>query len=261
MTSPTKETLNPSIETDLFENKDSGVTFWVGQVATPERVILPNVFTATRRLRASVYIAKRYLPESARQTDGGEADTEDERAYQFSVLERCKDEDSPATGQVIGTARLILKGQEGLSLPVEVFFPEVFSDHPAPTGSFEASRFIAEHTNPRIQHAVSLILMQTMSAYAHIDGPSSIYAVIEESLAHYFERVGIPFQRLAAAKTLPEYGGSENLPSVFDPRSVIKSIQTSLINAKLTSWLTQRSILSLDSAQHEAIILGDSPAV
>lgn len=239
---------DPYTETQVFDGEIQDETrYWLGAVAEPGIVTHGDELRCAYILRANVYIGRRYLSEEERSQDGGECDPDDTRSHQLVVMEKVAD----GHARAIGTSRLIVKRDTGDALPIETFFPDVFVGHEAPAGSVEASRFIALHGDPRIQHAVSLILMLTMGVYAHIDSAHRIYATIEEPLARYFERVGISFERLAPKRQLGAYGNSENLPAVFKPLDVIDAIQNRTPNAIAISTFMGQCLCALGGAYRD----------
>lgn len=229
----------PTVETVVFDDS-SDARFWIGRVATMDDVILSEEYTAARQLRANVYIDKEgFLPESFRMDDGGESDADDNRSIQFAVIENCADE-----YRLVGTSRLIVKRHEDEPLPVETMFSEAFAENPAPIGSTEASRFIAEYPNKFTKHLISLSGIRAMELEALNRGFEPIYAVIEEKLAGMFKFIGIPFEQMTELRYLEEYS-TPNMAVEIDPNELMKRIEEDITGQLPLSQFFQGSLASL----------------
>ena len=217
----------PKVDTALFDQMPQSEV-WLGVVATEADIVLPNIYRAARILRANRYIELGYLPENARQSDGGEMDEDDARSTHFVAVE--KDSDG---ANVIGTMRSIVKRDENDLLPIEHYFPEVFEDEPAPVGSVEASRFISSNQDKGLQRAVSLGLMRAVNTQAFDQARQPIYAVIEAPLERLFRLVGLPIERIADAKPLAAYGNTKNMAVKFDPKEIMEVVDNDINSEKL----------------------------
>lgn len=233
------ESYIPTVETAVFDELPDA-HFWVGKVALPGEVLLNDEYTAARQLRANIYIDKEgFLDEESRMADGGEMDVDDDRSIQFAVIENIGDRK-----RVVGTSRLIVKRSSDDLLPVEQLFPEAFENSPAPIGSSEASRFIAQHPNKMTKHLISLSEIRAMDLEALAHGYEPIYAVIEEKLGKMFEFIGIPFDQMTELKYLEEYS-TPNMAVEIDPRRVAEEIKRDLTGELLLSQFFQDALVSL----------------
>ncbi len=246
----TPEVLAPALSSEVFDEHENA-RFWIGVVATPELVSMPEEYTAARRLRANVYIEKyHFLEPSARQVDGGETDVDDARSAQLAVVENRLDDE-----KLVGTARLIQKTNIDEKLPVEMFFPEAFVDADASVGSLEASRFIAQHTDRMTQHTISLSLMRAMAARGHAQGAEYIYAVIESHLARLFEGVGMPFEEIAPEKPIPEYHNTLNMAVRFDPKEIFDVVQRDIKKKEIISTFFEDALVSLGVGHYDETLI------
>lgn len=207
--------LTPSIETKVFEHHPEA-RYWVGAVAVPGSVIMPDEFTSQRRLRANVYINEcAFLPEDAREADGGESDKSDSHATQYVVFENNQ------TTRAVGALRMIQKGP-GL-LPAEELFADEL-DGALPSNSLEASRFIARHTEKTAQTMISIGLVRVAILQA-LTQESDIYAVVEEPLARRFGQIGLVYDVLCSGKVLAEYNNTNNKLLRFQPERIMDIVK------------------------------------
>ncbi len=233
------ETHIPFVETSVFDDMPNA-QFWIGKVAVMGETSLPAEYTAIRQLRANIYIDKEgFLTPESRQSDGGESDEDDSRSILFAVIENMGEEK-----RAVGTTRLIVKRSENDLLPVEKLFPEVFNDTPAPVGSTEASRFIAEHPNKMTKHLISLSGIRAMDLEALDRGFEPVYAVIEARLAGMFDFIGLPYKRMTELKFLEEYS-TPNMAIEIDPKQVREEIKKDLTGQLLLSQFFQDALVSL----------------
>src|SRR5665213_340275 len=81
------ELLTPTIVTEVFVDRPDA-HFWLGLIASGATVAMPVEYQAAGVFRANVYIDEnRFLPDSARRSDGSEADGDDNRSVHFVILE------------------------------------------------------------------------------------------------------------------------------------------------------------------------------
>lgn len=206
---------------------DSGVfyghedkRFAIG-VYSPEQVMSyqpDSVIQAYLRLRANVYVDQAgILGNDSKRHDGTELDENDERSTHFVVLENL-------VGKVAARAcsRLIIKDTaKDQKLPIEDFFPEVFSDG-LPPKSIEVSRFIARVNDDRYDHeakrnqltAKQRIILAEL-AYACINDLGPVFAIVEKNFGRDLRVMGVPTSVVAEPKIIPEYN-SENLGLEID---------------------------------------------
>ncbi len=230
------ESYIPNVETAVFDDMPSA-HYWIGKVAVPGDILLPAEFTAVRQLRANVYIDKEgFLPPEARQEDGGESDEDDDRSIHFAVIENLG-----GKHRVVGTTRMIVKRHENEILPVEYLFPEAFEQKPAPVGSTEASRFIAQHPNKMTKHLISLTGIRSMDLEALERGFEPVYAVIEEKLAKMFDFIGLPYKQMTELKYIEEYS-TPNMAIEIDPTRVRDEIKKDLSGQLLLTQFFQDTL-------------------
>ena len=216
--------LIPSVETDVFKHH-SDSRYWIGAVAVPGNVIMPDEFTAQRRLRANVYINEcEFLPEGAREEDGGESDKSDPHATQYVVFE------NQETIRVVGALRMIEKGYD--LLPAEELFADEI-DGEFPSNSLEASRFIARHQQRTAQTMISVGLVRVAILQA-LTEEKDIYAVVEEPLARRFSQLGLVYDVVCPGKVLAEYNNTNNQLLRFQPERILDTVkEDDLITAYL----------------------------
>lgn len=218
----------PITSSNIFDaNPDAKL--WIGIAGDEMGVYHPGIYTAARILRANKYIEKNFLPETARQSDGGEMDADDWRSSHFVAAEQLED----GKVQVVGNMRSILKRDEDDLLPIEHHFPDAFVDNPAPVGSVEASRFIQDHENKGVGHAISLALMRAVNTQAYEMARQPVYAIIESGLKRRFGIVGLPLEVIAEPRPLADYGNTVNMAVKFDPKEIMDTVDTDIDAAKL----------------------------
>lgn len=229
-----REGLIPVAQTDIF-NDYPGATFWLGVVAAKSEIIHPREVTTSGVLRANVYINEfGYLQPEARQEDGTESDDDDPLSVRFAALERYRGN----LARTVGVIRLIIKDKER-PLPVERFFPEAFS-LPLPTGSAEASRFVARHETKAVQRDIATGLIRALISRAYDEG-SDFYAIVEEPLFVHLRRIGLPCTQIAEPKEIPEYGNTVNTGLLFKPAEVMRVIQEDVSAERLITNYFRRN--------------------
>ncbi|HEU4967229.1 MAG TPA: GNAT family N-acyltransferase [Candidatus Saccharimonadales bacterium] len=210
-----------AVESGVFQDHPEAA-FYLGVIASPGIIYKPREYQAARRLRANVYIdEKHFLPEEARQRDGGESDVDDARSVHFAVIENRGNSELP---RVVGTSRLILKRDGSDRLPVENLFPEAFGPSPAPDSSAEVSRYIARHSERSKQKAVSLALIRAMTAWTLTETRQPVYSIVERPMVRLFDAIELPYEQISDPKMLPEYN-TENMAIELDPEAVFHSVR------------------------------------
>lgn len=205
----------PVFETDIFDSSQDA-HYWIGRVAVPHSVRLPDEYTVQRQLRANVYIDEcSFLPENSRQPDGGETDQHDEHATQYVVLEN-----GDSGVRAVGALRMIEKTD--YLLPAEEFFEDVINE-PLPAGTLEASRFIARHEDRTAQAMIAMGIVRAAMVQA-FQQESPIYAVVEEPLARHFSKMGLPYKVLSSGKIIAEYNNTSNKLLKFQPADVFETV-------------------------------------
>ena len=153
--------------------------------------------------------------------DDDESDADDERSIQFAVVQNLGPDELP---RLTGGARLIVKRELGDSLPVEHYFPEAFTDEPAPLESTEASRVISRNRDKIVRSAVSMGVIRALTMHTYDNGQKPVYVVIEEQLERLYQKVRLPYTPLAPYKHLADYNTS-NMAAAIHPAEVLAAIQ------------------------------------
>lgn len=203
---PGARTPNPETQTRIFETSDKK-PFWVGRIATLSGLEQHRVFDATSILRGETYTSLGFLPPEQIDALGREIDEDDDRSVHFTVLEKPQIANGNGKVNVIGTSRLIVKDTSDKPLPIEKHFPEVFAQNPAPVGSAEGSRLIANHGDKNTQYWAGLSLVRAMTHYSLANNIEADYGLAERSLLRLFDRSGIPTKVLGEPKEVKELGG------------------------------------------------------
>ena len=211
------------VPAEIFANHPDSA-FWIGKVAMGNTVIKPVYYDGLSRLRAKVYVDEmHFLTAENLDTFGRESDQDDARSAHFAVIENASSQNS-GSARVVGSARLILKGTNNKSLPIESYFPEVFEGNPLEDGSIEVSRFIARHENRQTQHTIALALIRAMTHYSIDANLKSAYCIIETPLLNLLTSIGVPIEMLGGSKEIDEYGGVL-FPVKINPYEIIDSIR------------------------------------
>lgn len=199
----------PELQSTIFANHDNA-RFAIGQIAEGYDSLYPEENLAYHRLRANVYIQQtQMISEEYVAPDGGEYDSDDSRSVHVAVLENCGDKQ-----RIVGSMRLISRGDTE-PLPVEKFFPDIFTNNPVPSTSCEVSRYIARHEDRDVQNEISWALFQRSLAAAITHRMGPMYAVIDPSLARIMRLKRVPITELALPTRVEEYN-SVSLPVVID---------------------------------------------
>ncbi|ARJ06085.1 hypothetical protein DVJ78_07485 [Humibacter sp. BT305] len=162
--------------------------------------------------RRRVYVDQTgQLDPSDLSEDGTDRDPDDARSVTFAVLEN-----APDGVRIVGVARTIIKGADGVDrpLPVEDFCPELFADDPLPAGSVEVSRVIARHERVAMQELIQWHLFALMSAYFSGHDVGRTFAIIEPWLERLLAGV-LAISRIGEPRYIEHYL-DYNLPVEFD---------------------------------------------
>lgn len=221
------------IDDDIFLGHENA-RYFVGIVATGDIEHQPAAFEAVQRLRCDTYVERLWLPPSARRANGGELDEHDHTAVHFAVAKN----NGTKRPDLIGTTRIILK-QNGDLLPVEVDYPEVFSERPALKRSCEVSRLIgpvkpyvnSEKPTETLEekterHLVFSALVRAIIGWGLQNNYHTGYAMGEDWLLRTLDKSNIPYVKVADFKQIPEYGNTRNAAISMDPVRVINDIKT-----------------------------------
>ena len=162
--------------------------------------------------RRRVYVEQTgQLDPSDLSDDGTDRDADDARSVTFAVLEN-----APEGVRIVGVARTIIKGADGVDrpLPVEEFCPELFAEDPLDLGSVEVSRVIARHERVAMQELVQWHLFALMSSYFSSHDVGRTFAVIEPWLERHLAGV-LAISRIGEPRYIEHYL-DYNLPVEFD---------------------------------------------
>jgi N-acyl-L-homoserine lactone synthetase len=238
-------------ESRVFDG-EHGAEFFVGQVAVPGSVEMPQENYAHGRFRWNVYGEElKWVDESNRQEDGTERDADDDRSYRYGVIANCHGHSAP---RMVGVSRLIV----GDDLPVEQYFPDGFPKG-MPKGSVEASRFIARHRDPVTQRAIALANIRLMALNAvQLDAPY-VYATVERPLARYFKMLHMPFAQVSKPRPLANYGDTVNMAIRFDPREVVETAAQPVLAGTPLAQTFSENAMSAQGLGYFDMTLNDRP--
>ena len=215
----------PVFESDIFKDHPEAA-FFVGALALKqeigdEGISLPTAYTAARQLRYRSYTHPRnnYISVDSRDEDSGEHDVNDARSVQIGVVENLT---AGGLARLVGTARLIIKESPEDLLPVEIDFPEVFADAPAPLLSGEDSRYVAEHEDSNVQHGIANALIRAKSGWMTINEHGPAYAMVEPHLLRTFQATRVPVNKISEFKMIPEYNNTKNAVIRMNPPEVFR---------------------------------------
>lgn len=154
------------------------------------------------RLRKNVYVDQTgMLDNSVVLDDNTEVDDDDDRSLHIVVVENR----GGNRVAVVGCQRLIIR-QDNRPLPVEVFYPEIFSHGSRNNDSAEVSRYISRvEKGYGYNYEILSVMAKIMLSYASQHKIRHIYGVIEEELEQAFKKARFPFRRIADPKIVEEY--------------------------------------------------------
>jgi len=199
---PEKKNQIPIIESKVFVGHPD-IRFAIGEVAVNGAVVngYCHEFAGAAQLRAKTYLDSGFINSDELDDDGTELDQNDSRSAHFVVLERTA---SDLNARVVGNMRLIIKSSENFApLPVEGYYPELFSDNPFPVNSVEVSRLIARHEDPLIQNILKWPLFVAGYKYAEHNKLGSVYGLISPALTRQLRMEHVPVAAVAAEKYIP----------------------------------------------------------
>jgi N-acyl-L-homoserine lactone synthetase len=230
----TNEQVIPVIESELFAHRPDA-RFAIGVVAVGDEIIpgLEAEAQAYYRLRAGVYAYQTNMIDHGLVDENGtEHDHDDQRSLHFTVVENLGQ-----AQRIVAAMRLIKKQGNNLPLPIEDFFPEVFTDNPAPENSLEVSRYICRHEDKRIQNNLKWPLYSLALSDIIKNDHAPTYAVVEEFLKNDFIKHGVPFTPIAEPKFVEEYN-DENLGMTIDTAQLskhVEKLQPGLLSAMMAA--------------------------
>jgi len=190
------------IETDLFDlqpNKRFGVGIFDSSSIVNYKP--GSIEEAYLKFRANVYIDEAgILDNNEKRSDGTELDSDDERSAHIIAFEN-----KIGALAIIGCMRLLEKNENHYNpLPIEIFFPEIFSD-PLPIGSKESSRFIVSYKNIAMKSLIKRRILISSVAYTSLDTNNPVYAVVEDNLKRDLAIFGVPLEEIGPKKMIEKY--------------------------------------------------------
>lgn len=209
------EMVIPQIESGWFQGHEESA-FAIGMIAVGDQ-ILPgreSEFEGYLKLRANVYAYQtQMIPTELVRHDGTEIDEDDARSTHWALLENMPND----SARVVGSIRTIEKrGANAAPLPIEDFFPEIYTKDPLPQGSVEVSRYIARHEDLRTQALLSEPLFAKVVSHVTAYGLGPTFGVVEPKVErHLGGKLNVPITRVADPKYVPEYA-ADNLGIFVD---------------------------------------------
>ena len=211
-----KTRLIPVIESKVFLDHPEA-RFAIGNIAVGSVVIngYDSEFEGVAQLRANTYLDSGFIRSDELDDHGTELDDNDNRSAHIAMLERTAID---SMARLVGNMRLVVKDDNNPSpLPVESYYPEIFSDKPLPIGSVEVSRLIARHEDARLQNLLKWPLF--IAGYKYVEhynlGPA--YGLLSPPLTRQLRMQQIPVSAVADAKYIEEINATKqpvviNLP-------------------------------------------------
>lgn len=194
-----KTRLIPVIESKVFLDHPEA-KFAIGHIAIGGVVIngYDKEFEGVAQLRANTYLDSGFIRNDELDDHGTELDDNDNRSAHIAMLERTAID---SMARVVGNMRLVIKDNKNSSpLPVESYYPELFSDKPLPIGSVEVSRLIARHEDAGLQSLLKWPLF--IAGYKYVEhhdlGPA--YGLLSPALTRRLRMQQIPVSAVADAK-------------------------------------------------------------
>jgi len=184
------------------------ITFTTQKV-TPED---SELWLAMGQLRAREYLKRDYISPDDLDEDGAEYDMYDDRAEHFIAVND--------GGQVIGTARVINRANQGLELPGEKEFNQLL-----PEDAQEISRFI--HDSSLSPNEGALVTLAMIRAILRLTKGVSdkVYAVLEHKLyRHIDHHIGIKLRTIAQPQSISHYNNTVNYLVEMSPQYVTSQI-------------------------------------
>lgn len=214
--SPEKKHNIPVVESKVFIDYPD-VRFAIGEVAVNGVIVngYDNEFAGAAQLRANTYLSSGFIKSDELDDNGTELDQNDSRSAHFVVLERTA---KASEARVVGNMRLVMKRPEAPTpLPVETYFPEIFSDDPLPTNSVEVSRLIARHEDPRIQSLLKWPLFIAGYKYVEHNHLGPVYGLLSPALTRQLRMQHIPVSAIAAEKYVEAINATKQPVSINLP--------------------------------------------
>lgn len=207
----------PEVSSAIFdEYPDSQfATLYLGHGLYPDEN-QNDLFRAYLQFRKNVYVdQKGILDVAVAQADGTEFDENDERSAHFIVAENR----GMGRTAIVACTRLIVKDEmHPEPLPIETFFPEVFSV-PADFKSLEVSRFISHVNQSVAQHEAVSQLFAHFIAFSQRHDLGVAYGVVEDEMKPLLTLFGAAFNQFAVDPKLVHEYNSINIGIQIDQQS------------------------------------------
>ncbi|MBP9820702.1 hypothetical protein KBC85_01020 [Candidatus Saccharibacteria bacterium] len=202
---------------------DPRIAYWIGRTASypkdPDNAEHPELYDRGLRFRGRVYVDDmHFLRPEDKDELGRETDDLDSSSLHIAVV-------AMGGGQedIKGGARVIFRDRSG-KLPIEEYFTDIDDDLRPKPGSVEVSRFIARDEDEFTQHKINLALIRAITRLCGEHKVPSVYFVIEQPFWDLLQSIGMPMKQLGAAKRLPDYNDTLNIPVMIKPEEVDKSV-------------------------------------
>lgn len=192
----------PDFQSDIFYEQPEA-RFATGVVAYGHQSLpgRESAFDAYLRLRANVYVNQtRMLPPDS-VINGREIDQDDDRSAHLAIIEN-----AGRIQRVVGCMRIIHGGPFGV-LPIQSYFPEANLSTNSRSNSVEISRYILRHERASIQDKLKANLFPVAVAYLSQKKLGPTFAVVEPPVEANLVAAGVPLERIAPPKYVPEYRG------------------------------------------------------
>lgn len=164
------------------------------------------------QLRADVYLSRGYITETEINDEGAEYDEFDEHSDHFVAL--------TDDGEIIGTVRVVNRGDGSLKLPAELDF-----ELELPERAQEISRLIRDPNLGPVEGALVSLAMMRATLKATVGRSDRIYAVLEPHLEKELSgQIGIGLTTKAGPKVMPEYNNTVNSLVEMNPPLITSQI-------------------------------------
>ena len=207
--------LIPVVESKVFIDRPY-IRFAIGEVAVNGTIVnsYDNEFFGAAQLRVNTYLSREFVKIDELDDNGTELDQNDSRSAHFVVLERAA---VASMARVVGNMRLVIKSPDNPApLPVESFYPEVFSENPLPIGSVEVSRLIARHEDLRVQSLLKWPLFIAGYKYVEHNKLGPVYGLLTPALTRRLRMQHIPISAITEKPKYIEAINATKQPVIID---------------------------------------------
>lgn len=200
---------------ELLTDTQEGSIETAGEISFRTERITPadeELWLKMGRLRAVVYVEKKYITPDQVREDGTEFDEFDEHSDHFVAVSE--------EGEVIGTVRVINRPRSDLRLPSEEEF-----DYELPTQTQEISRLIRALDLPPTEGFLVSLAMMRAALKATRGKSETIYAVLEEKLRRQLDdHIGIQLKTIGDPRVIEHYNKTVNYLVEMEPRFITSQI-------------------------------------